>query len=235
MRPWLAGLLASLMLLAGCGPVLLSEPLATAAAPPPMLRYLALGDSYTIGESVRPAERWPVQLAARLRAGGLAVAEPVIVARTGWTTAELAAGLDTAQPAGPFDLVSLLIGVNNQYRGQGVADYDAELAALLDRAIDLAGGAPGRVLVLSIPDWGVTPFATGRDRAAIAAEIDAFNAVNRAAAEARGVPYLDITPGSRRAAKVPALLAEDGLHPSGVLYAERAALAEPVVRAALQR
>jgi lysophospholipase L1-like esterase len=199
------------------------------------VRFLALGDSYTIGEGVTPAERWPVQLAALLRADGLALAEPVILARTGWTTAELQAGLDAAAPAGPFDLVSLLIGVNNQYRGQTLDDYRVELGALLERAVGLAGGAPQRVLVLSIPDWGVTPFARGRGPAAIAAAIDAFNAVNRAAAEARGARYLDITPASRRAAAEPALIAADGLHPAGGLYAEWARLAQVEARAALER
>ncbi len=197
-----------------------------------MQRFLALGDSYTIGESVTPAERWPVQLAARLRADGLALAEPVIIARTGWTTDELAAGLEAAAPAGPFDLVSLLIGVNNQYRGRSLENYQAEFAALLERAVELAG-APGRVLVLSIPDWSVTPFARGRDPAAIAAGIEAFNAVNQAIAQARGVHYLDITPASRRAATEPALIAADGLHPAGGMYAEWARLALAQARAAL--
>ncbi|HEU0013481.1 MAG TPA: GDSL-type esterase/lipase family protein, partial [Longimicrobium sp.] len=137
------------------------------------MRFLALGDSYTIGEAVAEAERWPVRLAALLRERGMDVADPEIIARTGWTTDELSAAIDERDPQGPYALVSLLIGVNNQYRGRSADEYRGEFAALLRRAIAFAGGDAGRVIVLSIPDWGVTPFAEGRDRAAIAAEIDA--------------------------------------------------------------
>src|SRR5690606_5162508 len=177
---------------------------ATAAAPAPdrvrpAVRFLALGDSYTIGEGVSPEERWPVRLAALLREDGLEAEEPVLVARTGWTTDELSAALDAADPRGPFDLVSLLVGVNDQYRGRGLG--------------------------LSIPGWGVTPFAEGRDRTGIAREIDAFNAINRSMAGERGARYVDVTPASRRAGGEPGLLAADGLHPSGRAYAEWAALA----------
>jgi len=198
------------------------------------LRYLALGDSYTIGESVGADARWPVQLAARLRQQGMAIGEPQIIARTGWTTDELLAAIDQAAPMGPFDLVSLLIGVNNQYRGRDSGEYRAEFRALLRRAIALAGGRAARVLVLSIPDWGVTPFAAGRDRGRIAAEIDAFNAINRAEAERAGARYVDITPESRAAAAHPELIAGDGLHPSGTMYAEWVELALPQVVAALE-
>ncbi len=200
------------------------------------VRFLALGDSYTIGESVDPAERWPRQLAARLRADGLTVAEPELIAQTGWTTAELSAALTAADPQGPYDLVSLLIGVNNQYRGRPVDEYRDEFTALLERALGLAGGHAGRVLVLSIPDWGVMPYcgATGRDPAAVAAEIDRFNAVNRAVAEAQGARYVDVTPASRRAAQDSELVASDLLHPSGAMYAEWARLALPEARAALR-
>jgi len=129
------------------------------------MRFLALGDSYTIGESVAATERWPLQLAALLRKEGLALDEPQIVATTGWTTDELWAGIDRAAPRGPFELVSLLIGVNDQYRRREASEYAAQFAVLLARAIAFAGGQADRVLVLSIPDWGVTPFARGRDRA----------------------------------------------------------------------
>jgi lysophospholipase L1-like esterase len=181
-------------------------------------RFLALGDSYTIGEGVSAAERWPVQLAARLRARGVPVGEPEIIARTGWTTDELAAALEQAAPQGPYDLVSLLIGVNNQYRGRDVEEYRAQFARLLERAIGLAGGEAGRVLVLSIPDWGVTPFAEGRDARAIAREIDAFNAANAAEARRLGARYVDVTGISRRARDEAGLIAGDGLHPSGEMY-----------------
>ena len=196
------------------------------------MRFLALGDSYTIGERVRPEERWPVQLAALLRAAGVPVTEPEIIATTGWTTDELAAGIDRANPRGPYDLVSLLIGVNNQYRGWSEEEYRAQFVALLQRAIGFADGRPSRVLVLSIPDWGVTPFAEGRDRAAIAIAIDRFNAINREEAARADAAYVDITPISRQNA---ALIADDGLHPSGAMYAEWAKAALPVARAALDQ
>jgi lysophospholipase L1-like esterase len=168
-----------------------------------------------------------------LRARGFDVGEPTIIAVTGWTTDELAAGIDRADPPGAYELVSLLIGVNNQYRGRGLDEYRQQFVALLQRAAAFAGGKPGRLLVLSIPDWGVTPFAAGHDRAAIAAEIDAFNAVNREEAERLGAHYVDVTPFSRTAANDPTLIAADGLHPSGKMYAEWARLALPAAREAL--
>ncbi len=197
------------------------------------MRFLALGDSYTIGEGVAAAGRWPVQLAALLRAESYPLTEPQIIAVTGWTTAELWAGVDRASPAGPFDLVSLLIGVNNQYRGLALDEYRRQFCALLERAIAFAGGEPGRVLVLSIPDWSVTPFAAGRDRAAISAAIDRFNAANREETACLAAHYVDVTPISRRAAADASLLAGDGLHPSGGMYAAWARLALPAARAAL--
>lgn len=195
------------------------------------MRFLALGDSYTIGESVAPEERWPAQLVTLVRAQAVPLGDPTLIATTGWTTDELAAGIDHASLQGTYDLVSLLIGVNNQYRGRGEEEYRQQFAALLQRAIAFAGGEPARVLVLSIPDWGVTPFAhnSGRRPAAIAAEIDAFNAVNRVEAERAGAHYIDVTPVSRQAANDLSLIADDGLHPSGQMYAEWAMLALPVV------
>lgn len=183
------------------------------------LSFLALGDSYTIGETVAPGLRWPVQLSVRLRGAGLSVADPRIIARTGWTTEELAAGMDAAGPMGTHDLVSLLIGVNDQYRGGDRAAYRVQFARLLDRATGLAGERPGGVLVLSIPDWGVTPFAAGRDREAIARGIDAFNAENLRESRRRGARYVDVTAISREAPGDPSLVADDGLHPSGAQYA----------------
>jgi len=197
------------------------------------MRFLALGDSYTIGESVAPAERWPAQLAVLLRAEGIPIEDPLIIATTGWATDELWAGIDRAAPAGPFDLVSLLIGVNNQYRGRSRDEYRQQFVDLLKRAIEFAGGKPRRVIVLSIPDWGVTPFAAGRDRARIAAEIDAFNAINREEAERHGARYVDVTPVSRQVTDDASLIAEDGLHPSGQMYAEWARLALPSARQVL--
>jgi lysophospholipase L1-like esterase len=199
----------------------------------PPIRFLALGDSYTIGESVEPSDRWPHQLAALLQDQGYDLLEPQIVARTGWTTAELMAGMEGARPEGPFDLVSLLIGVNNQYRGLVPEAYRAEFRALLGRAIDLAGGEPGRVIVLSIPDWGVTPFAAGRDREQIAAEIDHLNRINRDETKQAGALYVDVTPVSRAAAGIRSLIADDGLHPSGEMYRQWAHLALPAALRAL--
>ena len=205
------------------------------ASAAPGLRFLALGDSYTIGERVEPDGRWPVQLAALLRESGVPVAEPVIVARTGWTTDQLAAGIDSAGPRGPFSLVTLLIGVNDQYRGRDTAVYRPAFRAMVARAVALAAGDARRVVVLSIPDWGVTPFAANRDGARIAAEIDGYNAVNRDESARAGAAYVDVTPESREGATNRALLAGDGLHPSAVMYAAWARLALPGARAALLR
>lgn len=206
------------------------------------MSYLALGDSYTIGEGVPEAGRWPLQLAAALRDEGIALAEPQIIARTGWTTDELSAAIDAAQPQAPFAFVSLLIGVNNQYRGRDVAEYRDQFSALLERAIALAGGRADRVLVLSIPDWGVTPFAAaqyaqqrGRDGARIARELDGYNAAARAVCAANGVAFVDITPVSRARGDEAAMLVDDGLHPSAAMYAQWTALALPVARQLLSQ
>jgi lysophospholipase L1-like esterase len=187
------------------------------------IRYLALGDSYTIGESVEEFERWPNQLADFLRAGGIPT-EVDIIARTGWTTQELWEGIQAQRVASPYDLVSLLIGVNNQYRGYAINEYREQFVFLLNKAVGYAGGNPKRVIVLSIPDWGVTPFARGHDLEQIARDIDAFNMVNQMEAEKAGAFYIDITPLSREAAQDPSLVAADGLHPSGKMYAEWAKL-----------
>jgi lysophospholipase L1-like esterase len=197
------------------------------------MRFLALGDSYTIGEAVDPAERWPAQLTALLREKGFNVADPQIIATTGWTTDELSTEIDNANPQGTFELISLLIGVNNQYRGRGTEEYRQQFVTLLQRAITFANGSPSRVIVLSVPDWSVTPFASGRNRAAIATAIDAFNAINKEEAGRAGAHYLDVTPVSREAADDPALIAADGLHPSAKMYAEWARLALPVTCDAL--
>jgi lysophospholipase L1-like esterase len=195
------------------------------------LTFLALGDSYTIGEGVTADASWPGRLAQALRADGIVVADPTVIAATGWTTDELAAAIDAARPA-PHDLVSLLIGVNNQYRGRGVDDYRAQFAALLDRAIALAGGRADRVLVLAIPDWGVTPFGldSGRDVERIATELDAFNATARAICAGRGVAFVDLTGVYRAHAAEPDMLTADGLHPSAPMHARWARMAFPVVR-----
>ena len=199
-----------------------------------MIRYLALGDSYTIGESVAENERWPNQLAGLLQANDIST-EVTIIARTGWTTDELWQGIQAKHINPPYDLVSLLIGVNNQYRGLDIDEYREEFIFLLNKAIEYAGGDAKRVIVLSIPDWGVTPFAKGRDSKKIAAEINLFNSVNREESEKAGVYYVDITPDSRKAVTDSALIAADGLHPSGKMYAEWAKLAYPEVLKILEK
>lgn len=198
------------------------------------MRFLALGDSYTIGHDVGEAERWPVQLQAQLVERGLSLAPPEIIAVTGWTTDELAAGMEQVAPQRPYALVSLLIGVNNQYRGYAIDSYRQEFAQLLGQAIALAGDEPGRVIVLSIPDWGVTPFAAERDADQIGAEIDQFNQINRQEAARLGALYIDITAVSRRAKQDPSLIASDGLHPSGKMYGLWVKLMLPTVLAILQ-
>ena len=211
---------------------------ATASSAP---AFLALGDSYTIGEGVEPCGRWPVQLARALRDEGFAVGEPRIIATTGWTTDELDAGIDTAQAQAPLGtdhaLVSLLIGVNNQYRDRPLHEFRVQFAALLARAVGFAGGDPGRVLVLAIPDWGVTPFAfaQSRDAARVAAQIDAFNATCREESLRAGAHWVDIAPVSRAHGGEPAMLVDDGLHPSAAMYAAWSALALPAARAALRQ
>jgi lysophospholipase L1-like esterase len=199
----------------------------------PVDRYLALGDSYTIGESVSENERWPDQLAGLLQADGVS-AQVTIIARTGWTTNELWEGIQAVDIDPPYDLVSLLIGVNNQFRGYEIREYREQFIFLLNKSIEYAGGDPNRVIVLSIPDWGVTPYASGRDMEQIARDIDAFNVVNRNESEITGVHYVDVTPVSREAVNDPSLIAPDGLHPSGKMYSEWAKLAYPAALKALQ-
>ena len=193
--------------------------------------YLALGDSYTIGEGVAESDRWPAQLAARLRQSGIALGDPDVIARTGWTTDELDAAI-TEQSPDPHAFVSLLVGVNDQYRGGAVDAYRTRFAALLDRAIALAGGRADRTLVLAIPDWGVTPFgaASGRDATVIASELDAFNDAARVECEQRGVAFVDIAPDYREHGSDPSMLADDGLHPSAAMHARWSDAAFPVAR-----
>ncbi len=220
-------LLASTALLIACSTTL-DAPEGTLG----MHRYLALGDSYTIGEGVVESDRWPMQLARELREDGVALADPRVIAKTGWTTDELDAAIDAAQPLGEFDFVSLLIGVNNQYRGREVDNYREEFAALLERAIGFAGGRKDRVLVLSIPDWGVTRFGigSGRDLAKISRALDDYNSAAKTVCAARGVAFVDISPVSRERGDDTAMLAEDGLHPSATMYAAWTQQALPVAR-----
>lgn len=183
------------------------------------IKFLALGDSYTIGESVAENERWPVQLAAALKKKGIAIAAPHIIATTGWRTDDLKRATVAANPAHDHGLVSLLIGVNNQYQGKSAVSYAPEFEELLNMAISFAGNDRSKVFVVSIPDYGYTPF--GKDKQeAISKAIDEFNAVNRSITEKYGIRYFYITDISRKGLDDPALVAEDGLHPSGKMYEE---------------
>jgi len=195
------------------------EPIPVDTSSSEALHFLALGDSYTIGESVPESRRWPVQLRDSLLAQGLDMEAPRIIARTGWTTDDLMRNIESASDLKPrYDLVSLLIGVNNQYRSYRFSQYQREFPLLLKKAIELAGGQTHRVIVLSIPDYGATPFGQGGDPEKIGRELDEYNAFAKAEAESKGVAFFDITPISREAKEDPELVASDGLHPSGKMY-----------------
>jgi lysophospholipase L1-like esterase len=199
--------------------------------PAEQLSYLALGDSYTIGEAVAQEQSFPYQLAASLNGQRIKVAAPKIVARTGWTTDELQSAINSAVLNPKYDIVTLLIGVNNQYRDYSIATYRTEFRALLQKALAFAGGNKAHVFVVSIPDWGVTPFGknSGRDVKLVSGQIDAFNAVNKEETVNLGISYTDITPGSKKVDTDVSLAASDGLHPSGKMYQEWVTLLAPAV------
>lgn len=221
--------------LAACATKIPVAPVSVAfSAPAGGTSYLALGDSYTIGEGVPAADRWPVQLARLAQAQGLPLQAPDLIARTGWTTAELQDAVRASGNHNTYGLVSLLIGVNNQYRGQGLATYRAEFRGLLSTAVRFAGGQPGHVVVLSIPDWGQSPFAQGRDRDRIGREIDQFNAVAQDECRQAGIACVDITPATRAAAGDAAQFTADGLHYTGPQMQQWAQQALPVVQGLLK-
>lgn len=199
-----------------------------------MYSYLALGDSYTIGELVPMNENFPHQLVSLLKKQHIEVAAPVIIATTGWTTDELAASIREHNLKETFSFVTLLIGVNNQYRGRPVDNYKEEFTQLLNQAIAFAGNHADKVFVLSIPDWGVTPFAEGKEQHKIALEIDEYNAANKAIALAHQCHYLDITDSTRMHAHDKAFVVSDGLHPSASEYAIWAERLAPMVEKALK-
>ena len=184
-----------------------------------MIKFLALGDSYTIGEGVSEKERWPEVLTENLREGGISMGDPHIIAKTGWTTGELLDALEQRTPEAHYDLVTLLIGVNNQYRGLPLSEYASEFEICLSKAIHYARGDADKVCVISIPDWGTSPFAAGRDQSTISHQIDNFNKVNQNQALKNGARYANITPLSR-SLNQKEHFASDGLHPSGVAYSE---------------
>ncbi|WP_231460479.1 MULTISPECIES: SGNH/GDSL hydrolase family protein [unclassified Pedobacter] len=198
--------------------------------------YLALGDSYTIGEAVQQNDSFPYQLKNLLVKNGFTVENPKIVAKTGWTTDELQGAIAQAKISQKFDFVTLLIGVNNQYRSYSLETYKKEFRELLETAIGFAGGKKARVFVVSIPDWGVTPFAKSgfKSADAIAKEIDAFNSAAEKITNDTGVSFTNITPGSRMAANDLTLVASDGLHPSGKMYSNWASALEPKISSVLK-
>lgn len=185
-----------------------------------MLKYLALGDSYTIGEAVSAQERWPVQLTERLRQQDFAVNDPQIIAATGWTTGKLLSAIDKENMQSEFDLVSLLIGVNNQYRKHDIDVFRQEFTTLVQKSIFFAKKKPEGVFVLSIPDYGATPFAAGKDPETVARELEEYNNLSRSICERFGVSYYNITNISKKAPTDISLLADDELHPSGKMYSQ---------------
>ena len=199
-----------------------------------MYTYLALGDSYTIGEAVPMAENFPHQVTELLKQQNFDVAAPVIVAKTGWTTDELAMAIREHNITDSFSFVTLLIGVNNQYRRRDLANYKDEFVQLLDQALAFANGHRDKVFVVSIPDWGVTPFADGRNREQIAKEIDEYNNAAKEISSHYKCHYLDITESTRHNGNNALFLAEDKLHPSGKEYAVWAAKLAPVIARSLK-
>lgn len=195
------------------------------------ISYLAIGDSYTIGEAVPLESSFPHQLVKELRKAEIQLSEPHIIAKTGWTTSELQEGINNANPERKFSIVTLLIGVNNQYRGESKEKYRKEFKELLQTAITFADGNKAHVFVVSIPDWGLTSYGlgSGRDIEGISADIDAFNAINKEESLAEGISYTDITAASRLVVSDPELIAADGLHPSPKMYLDWAVQLAPVV------
>ena len=198
------------------------------------LTYLALGDSYTIGESVEPDARWPIQLFQRILNRGFEAEIPEIIAQTGWTTDELQGAVENRNLNQTFDLVSLLIGVNNQYRGRCVKEFGEQVEQLIDTAVRLSQSQEDGVIVLSIPDWGCTPFAKDRDQAKIGLEIDEYNREKKDRCRQAGVTWVDITDLTRNVRDNPELTAEDGLHPSKVLYGQWVDRVWPVLTSRLE-
>lgn len=181
------------------------------------LRFLALGDSYTIGQNVEEEDRWPNQLKEELQDFEIELAEVDIIARTGWTTGNLKNAISVEKPDSNYDMVALLIGVNNQFQGRTIEEYTTEFEELLQSAIAIAQGDKDRVFVVSIPDYGFTPFGSSNQEK-ISKGIDQFNEVNKSITEEYDIAYFNITDISREGIEKPELVANDKLHPSGVQY-----------------
>jgi lysophospholipase L1-like esterase len=197
-------------------------------------RYLALGDSYTIGQGVSADQRFPAHTVAILRQNNIKIQDPQYIAQTGWTTQNLIAAINQQSPKGPYDVVTLLIGVNDQYQGLDTAGYRIRFTQLLNKSLELAGNRASRVFVLSIPDYSVTPFVSAANKPRVRREIDFFNSINKEVTLQKNVKYLDITPSTRQAENDPSLIASDGLHPSGKEYRKWAERLAPMVKDVLQ-
>ena len=196
--------------------------------------FLALGDSYTIGQSVAAKERFPEHTKARLAAAGKYIDNVLYIAATGWTTTDLEKAIDEQNPQGPFDIVTLLIGVNDQNKQRDTTGYSDRFTSLLQKAVQLAGNKRDHVFVLSIPDYSVTPYGSIDDTMFIRKQIDLFNSINLKISNAYNISYTDITPLSREALSDPSLIAGDGLHPSGKMYEKWAVLLEPAIKKILK-
>ena len=198
------------------------------------MKLLCLGDSYTIGEGVPEDQNWPHQLQRALITQGQSVQKPVVIARTGWSGAELEKAVEEAALTETFDLVTLLIGVNDQYRGYTTDSFVPTYKRLLHRALQFADGKGDRVIAVSIPDWGVTPFAKDRDREQVSRDIDAFNHVEEQTCRNGQIKWIDITPLTRQLSSQPEMLVADKLHPSGLQYSKWVEKMRPFITHQLQ-
>ena len=196
--------------------------------------YMALGDSYTIGQSVSTTDRFPTQIAQLLIGDSLRATTLQYIATTGWTTSSLLSAIASQNPTPNFDIVTLLIGVNDQYQGVDTATYRTRFTQCLQKAVQLSANRTSRVFVLSIPDYSATPFVPASDKARVSREIDWFNAINKQVTLLNNIAYIDITPSTRLAAIDPTLIANDGLHPSGKQYAVWAQMLAPLIKNALK-
>ena len=197
-------------------------------------KFLALGDSYTIGQNVQQYERFPAQTVQLLRSQNLNISDPQYVATTGWTTTNLLSATKRQNPPKDFDIVTLLIGVNDQYQQRDTAGYREKFSELLNKAVKCAGSRTSHVFVLSIPDYSVIPFVAEAEKARVSTEIDLFNAINKEVTLQNNITYIDITPSTRQAANDASLIAHDGLHPSAKEYAVWANMLAPLIKKALQ-
>lgn len=222
-------LVAWMMLAASCNdkqiilppppaPIIKDSTATTDTSSAPTYSYLALGDSYTIGQGVPEAARFPLQVADLLTAMKKPVGKPTIIAQTGWPTTSLLSAIETVKPSADYDIVSLLIGVNDQYQRHDTTGYRSLFTSCLQKAIQLAAGNKDHVFVLSIPDYSVTPFGAGPYAAQTAKEIDQFNAINKSVTISFAVSYTDVTTISREVKGDPSMIVADGLHPSGSQY-----------------